>query len=257
MPRPPRIILKGIPLHHIQRGNDRRPVFMDDRDHLLYRDLLREGCGRFGCAVHAYVMMTNHVHLLLTPAEPDSVARLTQWMGRHYVRRFNRRHERTGTLWEGRFRASLIDSARHLLACTRYIDLNPVRAGMVARPERYPWSSHARLAYGTDDDLVTEHQEYQRLGRTASARQLAYRALCDESLPPAELTVIRRSAQRGDPLGDDVFRAMVVARAGTRRLRQPHGGDRRSAVYRCADSSMPVQQLRPLDRGRVSTTLTP
>ena len=243
MPRPPRIILEDVPLHHIQRGNDRRPVFVDDRDRILYRDQLREGCDRFGCSVHAYALMTNHVHQLLTPAAPDSVARLTQWMGCQYVRRFNRRHERTGTLWEGRFRASLVDSARYLIACLRYIDLNPVRAGLVTRPEHYPWSSYTRLAFGTDDDLVTEHQEYQRLGRTASARQLAYRALCEASLPPVELTAIRRSGQRGDPLGDDAFRAMVSARAGKKPLPQPHGGDRRSAHYRLASSSMPLQEL--------------
>lgn len=243
MPRPPRIILKGVPLHHIQRGNDRRPVFVDDRDRLLYRDQLREGCARFGCVVHAYALMTNHVHLLLTPAEPDSVARLTQWMGRQYVCRFNRRHERTGTLWEGRFRASLIDSPRYLLACARYIDLNPVRAGLVARPERYPWSSYARLAYGTDDDLVTEHREYHLLGRTDSARQHAYRALCEESLPAAELADIRRSVQRSDLMGDEEFRAMISARIGSKRLREPHGGDRRSANYRRADTFMHVQRL--------------
>ncbi len=232
MARRPRLFLDGVPIHVVQRGNNRGPVFFDDRDRHAFRHLLLEGCVRLQCAVHAYVLMTNHVHLLLTPTHAGSISQLMQWMGRRYVPTFNRRHNRTGTLWEGRFRSSMIDSARYFLACSRYIDQNPVRAFMVPSATEYPWSSHARLARGVCDDLVTEHAEYRSLGSSPATRQAAYGALCS---PPVDVELargIRSALRRGDVLGstsfvDDVHQRL---RRPTRRLE--HGGDRRSAQFR-------------------------
>jgi putative transposase len=197
MPRLPRAIEPGVPVHHVLRGNNRSAIFIDDRDRLLYRDLLLEASRRFTCRVHAYVLMTNHTHLLITPDERGAVSRLTQWMGRKYVTAFNRRHHRTGTLWEGRFRSSVVDSARYFLACSRYIDQNPARAGMVRSPGEYPWSSYGRLAWGLCDDLVSEHREYRALGDTPQVRQDAYRELCASAIEPALVQGIRRAVKRG------------------------------------------------------------
>jgi putative transposase len=232
MARRPRLFLDGVPMHVVQRGNNRGPVFFDDRDRHAFRHLLLDGCVRLQCAVHAYVLMTNHVHLLLTPTHAGSTSQLMQWMGRRYVPTFNRRHNRTGTLWEGRFRASMIDSSRYFLACSRYIDQNPVRACMVPSATEYPWSSHARLARGVCDDLVTEHAEYRSLGSSPAARQAAYGALCG---PPVDVELargIRSALRRGDVLGSSSFVNDVH-----QRLRRPtrwleHGGDRRSASFR-------------------------
>ena len=227
MPRLPRIVLPGVPVHHVQRGNNRGPIFVDDRDRRLYRQLLLEGCHRLECAVHAYVLMSNHVHLLLTPARADAIAQLTQWMGRKYVRAYNTRHHRTGTLWEGRFRSSVIDSARYLLNCSRYIDQNPVRAGMVPSPAAYRWSSYARLAHGGRDDLITEHAEDHALGPSPVERQAAYRALCTPLVEPEVVGGIRVTIRRGDVLGSTDFTDEVRARLRRPITRLGHGGNRR------------------------------
>ncbi len=224
-------MVPDVPMHVVQRGNNRAPVFMDDADRTHYHRLLAEGCARLRCAVHAYAFMTNHVHLLITPGDADTVSRLMQWLGRNYVQRFNRRHGRTGTLWEGRFHANLIDSARYFLGCSRYIDQNPVRAGIVRSAASYRWSSHARLACGTADELVTEHAEYVALGATPLTRQAAYRDLCVPAVDSRLARRIRRAAKRGDALGS---RGFVVELQ--QRLRRPvhrlgHGGDRRSAHF--------------------------
>jgi putative transposase len=235
MPRPARVVLDGVPMHHIQRGNRRRAVFHDDDDRVLYRELLLEGAQQVGCRIHAYVLMTNHVHLLLTPVHREAIAQLTQWMGRRYVSRFNRRHGFSGALWEGRYRASLINSARYFLTCSRYIDQNPVRAGLVRSPRLYRWSSYARLAYGDSDALVVEHDEYLRLGADAESRRSAYRELCEMSISDIDLAAVRSTVQRGAPLGEPAHS-----------LR--HGGDRRSAAFR-EQVSPSFQGVRPLDRG--------
>lgn len=217
--RSPRVLFADVPVHYIHRGNDRRPIFHDDGDRWRYRELLLEGALKYRCAIHAYVLMTNHVHLLLTPANVDGPARLTQWLGRRYVRAFNRRHRRTGTLWEGRYRSSVITSTRYLLACSRYIDLNPVRAGLCASAVDFAWSSYARLAHGRSDELVTEHAVYQGIGRTSEDRQWAYRALCASTSDGRELETIRRSVQRGDMLVDDASPHGSLP-AGVERMRQ-------------------------------------
>ena len=157
MARPPRLDLPGVPQHVIQRGNNRAACFFGDADRRFYLKCLAEAAARRGCAVHAYVLMSNHVHLLTTPTERGAVAAMLQDLGRGYVRIINTIHGRTGTLWEGRYRSSLVDSERYLLICHRYIELNPVRAGMVSDPMEYSWSSHAHYTGTRPSKLITEH----------------------------------------------------------------------------------------------------
>ena len=169
MPRKPRLYLPGIPCHVIQRGNNRDVCFAAEEDYQAYVEWLRDGAERCGCAVHAYVLMTNHVHLLVTPQDKEGVSRLMQSVGRRYVQYFNYSYDRSGTLWEGRYKATLIDSDQYLLTCMRYIELNPVRAGMVKHPLDYPWSSYAANARGQDNLLITPHELYRQLGRSHAA----------------------------------------------------------------------------------------
>jgi len=175
--RQPRFTLAGYPHHVIQRGNNRQAVFVDDEDRRIWLELLHTHAQAQKVAVHGYVLMSNHVHLLLTPAEQDGIARLVQAVGRLYVRGFNRRHARSGTLWEGRYRSTLIESERYLLACMAYIDLNPVRAGLVAAPADYPWSSHVHYVGLRNDSMLTPHALYWALGNTPFAREQAYARL--------------------------------------------------------------------------------
>jgi putative transposase len=172
--RQPRLSVPGYPLHIIQRGNNRQDVFVDGEDRRIWLDLLHESAVAEQVAIHAYVLMSNHVHLLVTPQTPDGPSRMMQALGRLYVRGFNRRHARSGTLWEGRYRSTLIDTDAYLLACMAYIDLNPVRAGMVAAPADYLWSSHAHYAGLRRDAALTPHALYWALGNTPFAREQAY-----------------------------------------------------------------------------------
>ena len=201
MHRLPRLELAGVPQHVVQRGNDRRPCFFCAADYERYRNELREIAMREDCAVHAYVLMTNHVHLLMTPAQTGSVARVMQALGRRYVRYINDRYHRTGTLWEGRYKACLIDSAAYLLHCYHYIELNPVRAAMVANPADYAWSSFHANALGKDDPLVRTHASYRALGSTDNERAVAYRALVMESVADEEIEAIRVHLQRQHAFG--------------------------------------------------------
>lgn len=206
MARQPRLDVPGIAQHVIQRGNDRRPCFAAIGDYLRYRDELADTSRRFGCTVHAYVLMTNHVHLLTTPSERGAVSRMMQAIGRRYVAHFNARHRRTGTLWEGRFKAGLVAGDLYLLTCYRYIELNPVRAGMVAGPAAYRWSSHHANALGADDPLITPDPAYIRLGRGDAERRAAYRALFDGQTDPAVLDDLRLHTQQQKAWGTPHFR---------------------------------------------------
>ena len=216
MPRRPRLDLPHITQHIVQRGNDRQPCFFADLDYERYCSDLREISLREGCAIHAYVLMTNHVHLLLTPTESGQVARLMQALGRRYVRYVNDRRHRTGTLWEGRYKACLVGTPRYLLRCYRYIELNPVRAAMVARPRDYRWSSHRCNAFGTDDPLVRPHPAYISLGANAEQRCANYRSFVAEAAPDAELDQIRLYLQRQYALGPNRFRAAIETQLGRR-----------------------------------------
>ena len=177
MPRRPRITLPGVPLHLIQRGNNRQACFYADDDYRVYLDWLEEYAEVSGCAIHSYVLMTNHVHLLVTPKTSQSVGELMKRLGQRYVQYVNRTYRRSGTLWEGRFRSCLTQEEDYVLGCYRYIELNPVRATMVAHPAEYPWSSYRANAQGEASSLVTPHAIYSTLASTDNARKEAYREL--------------------------------------------------------------------------------
>ncbi|MBA3891481.1 MAG: transposase [Gemmatimonadaceae bacterium] len=200
MARPPRQVVPDQPLHIIQRGNNRTMCFMDEQDFRFYLDVLHGASQRAHCAVHAYVLMGNHAHMLVTPRDAEGPARMMQALGRRFVRYFNHVHQRTGTLWEGRYRSCLIDSPHYFFACSRYIELNPVRAGMIEEPGRYRWTSFRHNAFGNADKLVTPHPMYLGLGRHMVGRQAAYRALFERELEPAALDAIRHATNGGRAL---------------------------------------------------------
>lgn len=214
MPRPPRIIVPGIPFHVVQRGNDRNPTFFEHDDYRAYLLLLAKIARRYQTIVHAYVLMTNHVHLLLTSNREDGISRTMQQLGSSYTRRVNKLYERTGTLWEKRFSSCPVQTDRYCLACYRYIELNPVRAGIVKRPQAYRWSSYHENTGREPWRVVRPHATYLALARTRQARCEAYARLFDDVLPDAALEQIRTSTGSGIPLGSDAFRAGLEQRAG-------------------------------------------
>ncbi|MBI4293899.1 MAG: transposase [Betaproteobacteria bacterium] len=209
MARHSRLELPGVPQHVIQRGNNREPCFFSDSDYRLYLECLREASVRHDCAVHAYVLMTNHVHLLVTPRESGAVSRMMQHLGRRYVRTVNDGYRRSGTLWEGRFRSNLVDSERYFLICQQYIELNPVRSAMVGQPRDYRWSSHRYYAEGRLDPLLAEHECFGRLGQTPEERRDAYLALFRDRIDQRGLQEIRETAQQGWPLGSEQFKDQI------------------------------------------------
>jgi putative transposase len=209
MPRLPRYAAPGFPPHVIQRGNNRCACFAVDSDYRFFRDCLLSACAKHGCRIHAYVMMTNHAHLLMTPSTDTAIGQVMQSVGR-------RTYKRTGTLWEGRYKATMIETESYLLACYRYIELNPVRAGLVENPRAYPWSSHGANAFGERDSLVSPHELYTQLGRHKPARQAAYRALFDVALDESTITSIRDATQKGWTLGSRKFRQEIAALVGRR-----------------------------------------
>ena len=188
MPRKPRFFLPNVPVHMIIRGNNRQAVFAENEDYFAYRRWLREASEQYECNIHAYVMMTNHVHILLSADQAANISRLSQAVGRKYVPYFNHKYGKTGTLWEGRFKASSIDSEFYLMACYRYIELNPVRAGMVENCKDYIWSSYHANALGEADSLITPHPNYLRLGLNDEKRQAAYKALFNDKMSENLLT---------------------------------------------------------------------
>lgn len=228
MARQPRFFVDGGALHVIQRGNNRVPIFGGSADYRNFDRCLREACESNGVAIHAYVFMTNHVHLVVTPKHADSLPRTLQSVGRRYVQYFNRAHSRTGTLWEGRYRATLIDTDAYLLACMRYVELNPVRAGIVNNPQDYLWSSHRANAYGDADPTVTLHEVYRGLADTDEKRACAYRALFELPLPTAVVDRIRETTNKNWALGCARFRRHIEEVAGRRAAparRGPSGSD--------------------------------
>ena len=216
MARRPRYILPGVAVHVIQRAINRVACFRANADYLVYLSHLRQLSARYDCAIHAYCLMTNHVHLLLSPGAPDSCTALMRDIGRRYVPYFNRRHERSGTLWEGRFRSCIVESARYVLACYRYIELNPVRAGMVGHPAAYLWSSHAANSGARHDPGLAPHAEFAALGTNDASRHAAYRGLFTEELAHDALDAIREATNAGYPLVSDSFKSSAIASLGWR-----------------------------------------
>lgn len=206
MARLPRIVIPHQPHHIIQRGNNRNPVFCDTDDYLRFLGWLRDAAKQFKVAIHAYVLMTNHVHLLASPSDETGLARMMQWIGRHYVPYFNRKYSRAGTLWEGRFKATVLDSERYFMTCCRYIELNPVRAGISAGPGEYPWSSYAHHVGIKHDALITDHPLYWSLGNTPFEREAAYLGLIEQGLSVMEISVLSETTLKGWALGSEKFK---------------------------------------------------
>lgn len=211
MARPARHALPGVPLHLVQRGIDRQPIFHTDRDRKVFLSALDGAARAHGVQVHSYVLMPNHVHLLVTGAQADSVSRMMQSLGRRYVRHVNDTHGRAGTLWDGRYKACLVDSGPWLMAVHRYIELNPVRAGLAAEPGDYRWSSFRHHALGEADPVVTPHAFLAALGEDAEIRRQIYRDLASRGLGASEIEAIRGLTKQGRAFGGAHFRSQVEA----------------------------------------------
>lgn len=233
MARLPRFILPGQPQHVIQRGNNRQDIFQAEEDYTYYLEKLKDASEKHRCDIHAYVLMTNHVHILVTPQDENGIGKMMQGVGRYYVQYFNHCYRRTGTLWEGRYKATLIDTEQYLLTCMRYIELNPVRAhNMANHPSEYHWSSYRCNATGEADKLITPHNLYRRLGSTAADRQAAYRQLFRSRIPEMTMEAIREATNKAWLLGNDRFKNRMAKKLNRPVVSRGHGGDRKSEGYR-------------------------
>lgn len=212
--RQPRLDLPHVAQHIVQRGNDRQPCFFDDADYRRYLIDLLDAAQRFGVAIHAYVLMSNHAHLLATASDHGGISAMMQLLGRRYVPYVNKTYQRTGTLWEGRYKSCLVDSERYLWNCHRYIELNPVRAGLVAKVGDYPWSSFRGNALADTDPTLTPHRQYLALAATAAGRRVAYRALFREGLDRENLAEIRAHLQQQRAWGSASFQDEIGSRLG-------------------------------------------
>lgn len=230
MPRRPRIHIPGVPQHVIQRGVDRQPVFFTDHDCQLYLAYLGEYIKEREILLHAYCLMTNHVHLLLTAPSAEALSGLMQDMGRRYVLHFNRNYQRSGGLWEGRYKAASVQTQRYLLTCMRYVELNPVRAKMVEAPGNYRWSSYPFNALGVANTLISPHHEYLLLAERARERQQAYRGLFVSEVDAPELNLIRSATQQGVVVGDSRYAKFIEQRMGRNMQVQPRGRPTKKGV---------------------------
>lgn len=223
MARLPRYFAKGIPQHVILRGNNRDAIFANDEDRQFFREVLLDAAKRYSLAVHAYVLMTNHIHLLGSPETAESLPKTLQSVGRRYVQYFNYRYQRTGTLWEGRYRATVVEAEGYLFECMRYIELNPVRAGMVAHPRDFAWSSYRTNAQGEFDALITPHLLYRQLGADDGERQAAYCAVVQEPLDAEQLAAVRECTNKGWALGGERFQEKIERLTQRRTTPLPKG----------------------------------
>lgn len=223
MARQARLVVPFQVHHVIQRGNDRQQIFRDSEDYRRFLDWLGDAARLFNIAIHAYVLMPDHIHLLLMPSDEQSLGRMMQWVGRYYVPYFNHKYGRVGTLWQGRFKASVIDSERYFVTCCRYIELNPVRAGIVEQAIEYPWSSYAHQIGVKPDPLITDHSLYWALGNTPFEREAAYREMAEQVLTNAELKLINDAVLKGWILGLEDFQRLLEAQT-KRRMSQAKRG---------------------------------
>jgi len=228
MARLPRLTLPGLPHHVIQRGNNQQPIFHTAADYPYWLDLLLEQSQRYAVKIHAYVLMGNHFHLLATPQTVDGLPKMMQSVGRGYVRYFNQAHGRSGTLWEGRYRSTLMQPERYLLACMVYMDLNPVRAGLVAQAKDHPWSSHGHYLGLRVDRLISPHPLFWQLGNTPFAREAAYAELVQAGINSVQQLALTESTLRGWALGEPDFVA-DLQKMTARRVVKGRAGRPRSA----------------------------
>ncbi len=219
MARTSRLVVPNQLHHIIQRGNDKQMIFHDADDYLAFLDWMRAASVQFKVAVHAYVLMSNHLHLLVTPSDEQGLGRMMQWLGRFYVPYFNRKYDRTGTLWQGRFKTSVIESERYFLLCSRYIETSPVRAGLVPHPSGYSWSSYAHHVGDKTDSLIVDHPLYWALGNTPFEREAAYKQLMAQAVTPEEVDGLHQAVLKGQVLGSESFKINLEKR--TNRLIRP------------------------------------
>jgi putative transposase len=240
MARQPRFVLPGQPHHVVQRGNDRQAIFLDSADQQRYLDYLLMLAREKGVAIHAYVLMTNHVHLLVTPTTADALSEMMKGLAGSYARWFNTKHGRTGTLWEGRFRSSLIQQDAHFMACMRYIELNPVRSGLATSPQQYPWSSYRHHAGLEVSPTVSDHSLYWALGNTPFDREAAYREFVAQGIASAEYQEISSAWKSALPYGSSDFKVRLAQESG---CRVEPGRRGRPAILELStklDSSVPI-----------------
>ncbi len=216
MARLPRLVVPHQPHHVIQSGNDRQSIFRDAEDYSVFLRWLREAAKQFRVAVHAYALMPDHLHLLVSPSDDTGLGKMMQWVGRHYVPYFNNKYDRSGTLWQGRFRATVIESEPYFLACSRYIESNPVRAGLVQEAVDYPWSSFSHHAGVKPDPLITDHPLFWALGNTPFDREVAYKELMNQGLASREIEAISQATLKGWPLGSEKFKTMLARQTNRR-----------------------------------------
>ncbi len=232
MARQPRYALPGQVQHVIQRGNNREAIFFRDDDYRFYLHCLAEACAQQQVDVHAYVLMPNHVHLLLTPSRAGGISKVMQSVSGRYAQYVNSTYRRTGTVWGGRYRSTIVDPHDYLLRCMCYIELNPVRSGLVTHPNEYPWSSFHGNARGAKDLVVVHHPVYQQLGENSEVRRARYHTLLRLPTDPDTVTEIRNATNKGWVLGDETFRLQLESILKRRVQPLPRGGDRRSVQAR-------------------------
>ena len=223
MARLPRLVVANQPHHIIQRGNDRQLIFRDTDDYTVFLARLNDAAKQYQVAINAYVLMSNHLHLLASPSDPEGLARMMQWIGRHYVPYFNRKYARAGTLWQGRYKATVLDSERYFIMCSRYIELNPVRAGIVADPFGYAWSSYAHHVGSKSDPIITDHPLYWALGNTPFEREAAYRGLFEHALTEKDVHALSEATRKGWALGSEQFKVALEKKV-SRRVRPAKRG---------------------------------
>jgi putative transposase len=223
MARLPRYSIINQPQHILQQGRDGQQIFFEDQDYQYFHDCLDAAAYNYQLEVHAYVLMPDHVHILATPGNTDSISRTTQSIGRNYVQYFNECYSGSGTLWEGRYRATVVESRQYLLACSRYIELNPVRNGLVSKPTDYRWSSYAHNALGKVDEMITAHKQYQQLGDDDKSRVKAYRAMFKQNLSAEMVQEITDATLKGWVLGDSKFARKIEKLSGRRATQLPKG----------------------------------
>lgn len=238
MARLPRLVVPNQAHHVIQSGNDRQAIFRDADDYAAFLGWLREAARQFRVAVHAYVLMPTHLHLLASPQDSVGLARMMQWVGRHYVPYFNAKYQRAGTLWQGRYKATVIDAERYFLPCSRYIELNPVRSGLVATPADHPWSSFAHHVGTKPDPVITDHAIYWALGNTPFEREAAYQRLMEQRPGIDETSALTEATLKGWPLGSDKFKALLEKQTNRRASPAKRG---RPAKPKLAATSMPAE----------------
>lgn len=239
MPRHARTILSGVPLHVRQRAVDRQACFHSPRDFRKFQTLLDEAAERYACAIHAFVLMTNHVHLLLTPEEARQASRFMKHLAQKYAQYFNRKYRRCGPLWESRFRSSLVDSEGYLLECYRYIELNPVRAGMVASASQYPWSSFRVNGLGARSSFIRPHEVFERLAADAKLRRQRYAGLVAEGLTDSQLAAMRAAIAANAAFGSEEFIRNSTSACGRPTQARPRGRPRAAVPLHGKKSTSP------------------